>query len=747
MQLLWLICRLTAVTAIPTSLSVARIWRIPSTMNDTDSRPENDYHEDREQRICETTHCNQIAKKILESMDTSADPCTDFYQYVCGSWGTHNPIPDNELEWSEDYIVMQKTYKRIRDVLEQRDKPTDIPPVKLAREFYRSCMNEDAIEKRGIKPIQEILDATGGWPMAMPVRTWESNKVAWQKIDKHYMKILGFSSLFGIHCEVDPNNTKKYVLAIDQDTDYILASKKGKNAYANEKDMYALGLFRIAAAFAREKGYHLQKRQLISDMAKMEAFEIELFQILETNKDLSFYKDNYKRMTIEELQKWYNDSGVTASTAKMNFLDVIQHAFRLGNISANASDPIVVYNPEFLHDLAGLLGNTSRRVLVNYIQWNIVRNFLEYTTKEMRNIMFNMSFSSYNVSHHMPRWQFCVLNMEMEDAVSYMFVKKYITNDVIDKTKQMAERVQGALRRHLMQARWLSKDVKESLVKKLDDVVTQIGYPDWYNDDKAMIRRYEGLEIGSDYMTNILNCLKQDIIWSLKIFVAPVERTQWTDYPITVNAFNDREVNVILIPAAELQDPYFTPLLPDAVNYGATGFIIGHELSHSFDDDGILYDAEGYKSEWIPQEVLDEYENRTTCYINQYDDYTLDVLDENGTYIQLDGNLTKTENLADSVGIQVAFAAYQILAKEKPQTKLPGLENVTNDELFFLAFANSWCSSIRPEYETDEANIEGHSPAKYRVIGPLSNMVEFSQTFKCPENSSMNPQDKCTLWN
>ncbi|XP_076628977.1 neprilysin isoform X2 [Colletes latitarsis] len=680
-------------------------------------------------------------------MDTSADPCTDFYQYVCGSWGTHNPIPDDSSEWSEDYIVIAKTFERIRDVLEEHDKPTDILPVKLARKFYRSCMNEDAIEKRGIKSIQEILDTTGGWPMAMPAKIWESNRISWQKIDKHYVKIFGFSSFFGIHYDVDLNNTKKYIIVIDQDIDYLLSSRKSKHANTYELDVYALGIFRIVKAFAKEKGYYLDEHQLFSDMTKMEAFENELLQILQSGKDRSSYNDNYKRMTIEELQKWYNESGVVASTAKINFLDVIQHAFRLANISVNASDPIVVYNPEFLHDLARLLGKTSRRVLVNYIQWNIVRNVLEYIIIETRNIMSNMSFPPYNVSHNVPRWRFCVFNMEMEDAVSYMFVKKYITDDVINETKQMADRIQGVLRRFLMQTRWISKAVKESLVKKLDNVLTQIGYPDWYNDDKAMIQRYEGLEIGSDYVKNIMNCLKQDIIWSLKVITSPVDRTQWIDYPITVNAFNDQSVNVILIPAAELQDPYLTPLLPDAVNYGTTGFTIGHELSHSFDNDGILYDMEGYKSEWIPQEVLDEYENRTTCYINQYNDYTLDVLDEYGKHIQLDGNLTKTENLADSVGVQVAFAAYQKLAKEKPQMKLPGLENVTNDELFFLAFANSWCSSIKPEYEADVVNVEGHSPAKYRVIGSLSNMAAFSQTFKCPQNSSMNPQDKCTLWN
>ncbi|CAL7934008.1 unnamed protein product [Xylocopa violacea] len=749
MQLPWLICQLTIVTAIPLlpSTSFARVWRIVNTPNGTEAHLEHDYHENRERKVCETPYCYEIAKKILQSRDADADPCENFYQYACGSWDKHNSIPPNEVDWSEDRIVMDKTNRRIKEILEEPDSPNDIPPVKMARRLYHSCMDVDAIEERGIKPIQEILDQTGGWPMAMPVNEWNPNKTPWQKIDGHYIRLIGNSAFYNLEYEIDLNNTRRYVLTIDQDTEYPLSSKMDLNKIFYDDDAYAVGIFRIVQKFAKEKGYTINHHQLATDIAHMVYFEIELLQIIESGKEVHTVSNNYKRMTIKQLQEWYNNSGVTSPTAKIDFLEEIQHAFKLANIDVDSSEPILVYNPGFLHKLARLLANTSRRVLVNYVQWNMVDKFLSYTTQEMRDIKFNISFSSYNMSNYTPRWQVCVLNMQMKNAISYMFVKRHMTDHVIHEATRMVKKVKEELRHRIEQAHWLPSPMKILMLQKLDTIRTQIGYPDWYKDETSVTRYYQGLRIGSDYFQNILNCAENELKKSLIEFKDVVVRDQWLDYPITVNAFYAQTVNAILIPAAELQDPYFTPLLPDAVNYGTTGFVIGHELSHSFDNEGIQFDKNGYKISWTSKHASDEFHERTMCFVDQYDNYTLDITDEDGSRYKLDGNLTEDENLADSIGVQIAYSAFKKVTKQKEQTVLPGLEHISNDELFFLSFANSWCSSTRPEYEADVINSDEHSPAKYRIIGSLSNMASFSKTFKCPQNSFMNPRRKCTLWN
>nr|XP_033333845.1 membrane metallo-endopeptidase-like 1 isoform X1 [Megalopta genalis] len=748
MRLLWLICHLTVATSFPIQLPVTKIFRIlEDTVNDTESVLDRDHHGKREHRVCETVYCNEIARKLLQSMDPTVDPCEDFHEYSCGSWHKHNPIPDNEVEWSEDQVIMAKTYKRIKDVLEEPDKSTDIPPVKMARKLYRSCMNVDAIERRGIKPIQDILDSTGGWPMAMPLKAWNSHKFPWQRVDRNHMVLIGNSAFYNIEYEVDQEDTKRYVLTIDQDTEYPLSSKKDVVKVFNDNDTYALGIYRIIQIFARDKGYHVHQNQIINDVAEMVSFEIDLLNIIETDKESHAAEDDYKRMTIDELQKWYNSSGVKSPTARINFLEEMQYVFKWANISITADEPIVAYNPVFLHKLARLLGNTSQRVLVNYVQWNMVNKFLSYTTQEMRSIAFNMSYSSYNISNYMPRWEVCIINMQMQNAVSYLFVKKYITNSVIDKLKEMVLRIREELGDRIMRARWLSESVKNSLHRKLYSVVTQIGYPEWYKDDQAVIEFYEGLKISTDYFQNLLNCAAHELIRGLKEFRGIVVRTEWMDYPITVNAFYTQTLNAIIIPAAEVQEPYFTPLLPDAINYAATGFVIGHELSHSFDNEGIKFDVDGYKSGWISQDVMDEYEERATCFVNQFSNYTLNVTDEEGNYLQLDGELTENENLADSVGAHVAYSAYKRLAEHKSEMKLPGLEHLTDDQLFFLEFANAWCHYVRPEYEADIVNSDEHSPPRYRIIGSLSNMAAFSEAFQCKRNSPMNPRHKCNLWN
>ncbi|KAF3425022.1 LOW QUALITY PROTEIN: hypothetical protein E2986_10237 [Frieseomelitta varia] len=714
--------------------SFLRVWRIVNMMNDTDA----DHHENREYRVCESAYCYEIAKKIQQNRDTTADPCENFYQYACGSWSRQNPIPDNEVEWSEDQIKKRTDESKARDsralefllfkeLLEEHDSPTDIPPVKMARKFYRSCMDVDAIERRGVKPIQEILDRTGGWPMAMPLDEWDPDGTPWQKIDKEYVTLIGNSAFYNIEYEIDLNDTKRYVLTvsykynclswkdlyllffllflhsklyrflcktlnIDQETEYPLSNKRDLNKIFYEDDEYESGIFRIVQAFAREKGYTLNRRQLATDIAKMVYFEIELLRIIETGKEIHTISNNYKRMTVRELQKYYNNSGIASSTAKIDFLEVIQHAFNLANVRINSSEPVVVYNPEFLHKLARLLASTSRRVLVNYVQWNMVDKFLPYTTQKMRDIKFNISFSSYNVSNYTPRWKVCVLNLRMKNAIAYMFVKKYISDHVIHEATRMVKKIKDELKIRIGQAHWLSNSMRVKLMQKLDNLETQIGYPDWYRDNEAVNRYYDGLQIGSNYFQNVLNTEENELIKSLQEFREVVVRDQWLDFPTTVNAFYAQTVNAILIPAAELQDPYFSSHLPDAINYGTTGFVIGHELSHGFDNEGIQFDKEGYKIPWT-SEYASQYEERSMCFVDQYANYTLDITNEDGDHVK------------------------------------------------------SWCSSTRPEYEADMVNSDEHSPAKYRIIGSLSNLAAFSKTFKCPRNSSMNRRHKCTLWN
>ncbi|XP_024224399.1 membrane metallo-endopeptidase-like 1 [Bombus impatiens] len=728
MQLLWLICHLAVVTAIPLlpSSSFIRTRRTANTMNDTKADPD----ESQKPQICETAHCHEIAKRIQQNIDTTVNPCENFYQYACGSWGKNNPVPEGRDTWSDNNIVFDKSKKRIKELLEEHISSTDIPPVRMVKEFYRSCMNVDEIEKRGFEPIQGILNRTGGWPMAMPINEWD--EMPWQKIDKEYISSMECEAFYSVGYDIDPNNRKRYILMIDPVINDLPSKKR------DPIEAYMADITYIANTSARQSGYTLDENQLTSDVTEMVHFELLLTEI--TVKQLnSEYFNNNKRMTIEELQKYYNNFNITASSTKIDFLEIIQHICNEANIHVNSSEPILVYNPKFLHQLATLLGNTSQRTIVNYVQWNMVKKFMLYTTQEMRNIRLA---KSDNFTDTTPRWKTCVNDLEMKTAISYMFVKRYMPDNVIHEVTKVVKNMKEELRNHLEQTHWLPSSIKLDMLQKTNNYGIEIGYPEWYKNDDAVTRYYDGLSIGSDYFQNILNVLKKKS-QKLGILREVVKKSHWVDYPTSYNAYYNPETNTIILLATQMQDPYFAPHLPDAVNYGR-GFVFGHELGHSFDRTGIEFNKDGKKIPWKSHNASKEYDKRAKCFVDQYSNYILHISNDTKEDIKLNGTNTNNEDIADSIGVRIAYSAYKKVEKEKIQSKLPGFENISNDKLFFLSLANYWCSTTKSGYD-EYIEFDKHSPAKYRVVGALSNMAAFSEVFNCPQNSSMNRQHKCNL--
>ncbi|XP_043579568.1 membrane metallo-endopeptidase-like 1 [Bombus pyrosoma] len=734
MQLLWLICHLAVVTAIPLfpSSSFIRTRRTTNTMTGTKADLDHNNHESQKPQICETAHCHQIAKRIQQNIDTTVNPCENFYQYACGSWGKNNLIPEGRNAWSENHIVLEKTKKRIKELLEEDISSTDIPPVRMVKEFYRSCMDVDAIEKRGFEPIQEILNRTGGWPMAMPVSEWD--EIPWQKIDKEYISSIECKAFYFFDYEFDPNNKKRYILTIGQIIDDPPSKKR------DPIEAYMADIKYIANTSARQNGYTLDENQLTSDVEDMVRFELLFTRITVKHIDDEYFK-NYKSMTIEELQNYYNNLNVTAPTAKIDFLEILQHMLNEANIHVNSSEPILVYNSKYLDQLATLLGNTSQRTLVNYVQWNMVRKFMLYTTQEMRNIKFA---TSANFTDTTPRWKTCLDDLEMKTAISYIFVKRYMPDYVIHEVMKMTKNIKGELRNHLERTHWLPSSIKLNMLQKIDDCGIEIGYPEWYKNDDAVTRYYDGLSIGSDYFQNILNALKKKS-QKLGILRQVVKKNYWFDYPTTYNAYYVPQTNTIFLLATQLQDPYFSPHLPDAVNYGRA-FTFGHELGHGSDREGIEFDKDGKKIPWESHNTSKEYDKRAKCFVDQYSNYILHISNDTKEDIKLNGTYTINDDIADSVGARITYLAYKKVEKEKIQSKLPGFENISNDKLFFLSLANYFCSATKSGYD-ENIEFDDHSPSEYRIIGALSNMAEFSEAFNCPRNSSMNRQNKCNLWN
>ncbi|XP_019695800.2 neprilysin-4 isoform X2 [Harpegnathos saltator] len=631
--------------------------------------------------VCETDACRTVGQMIQRGIDYSSDPCDNFYNYGCGSWAANNPMPPSALTWDTDELYVMKIDRRLKEILEERSKYDELPPVQKLKQYYRSCMDEDAIEKEGLAPVMTMLDATGGWPIIMEKADTNMENFTWQDIDNAYIQLFTLSSFFEINYEPDDEDSNRNILTIIR------------------------------------KSYE------------------DVFKGLETN---------HTKMTISELQEYYDLAETENTTSKINWLQTVQSIYNNVNVSINASEPMIVYNKELLYELAYLLDETSPRILVNFIQWNIVRQLVPFLTKDIRDIDFKSTHEDYNVTEQEPRWKRCIEEIPLQDALSYLYIKKYNTTHNIKAATEMVEEMKTELKKHTLHSKWMDNNTKEFIISKIDNLIQLIGYPEWYNNQTALIKRYEGLQIGQNYFKNILTVVIYEIRRFLKEFREPVDKYEWLSSPLVKNSFYDTSINAINIPLSEIQDPYFTPGMPLAFDYGSVGMIIGHELTHSFDNTGIQRDKFGNKYSQHSKKMNEAYEEKLECFVDQYNNFTMITTDG---HEQINGLLTRNENVADNIGLEIAFTTFKkLLLTAGPQPKLPGLMNVTDEQLFFLSYVNAWCETSRDFYEGDHINNDVHASSRFRTVGSAANMVSFSKAFNCSVNSPMNRKSKCNLW-
>ncbi|XP_032676208.1 membrane metallo-endopeptidase-like 1 isoform X2 [Odontomachus brunneus] len=701
--------------------------------------------------VCESDACREIGKAIQRGINNSLDPCANFYDYGCGSWPTNNPIPPSELQWDMDDLYILKINRRVKALLEEESEYDELPPIKMLKQYYRSCMDEDAIERQGLAPIMALLESNGGWPVLMK-REGTNLNFTWQKIDNVYNWLFGGSSFFKISHEADEVDSTRNILTVSIDDDTSFTEDELDEEDNVSLDTSLIKMRKTIKAFATYKRIKRNKKNRNKEITRLREFQERFEDITECSNEetLQGMEINQTKMTISELQKYYDSAETQHASAKINWLETIQFIYQNVNVSIDASEPVLVYNKELLHELAYLLDDTSPRVLVNFIQWNIVNKFMPYLNKELRDINFESNYQQYNVTEQKPRWETCVKDIPLIDALSYLYTRKYNLTNNIKAVIEMIEEIRTEMKVRILHSKWINNSTKEFMIAKMDNLILQIGYPKWYNNQTALIEHYEELSVQNDYFENYLS----NLIYKKKKlrmrFREPIDKYEWAESPLIKNSFYDPSTNGIIIPIAEIQDPFFTPGMPLAVNYGGIGMIVGHELAHSFDSIGMLYDEFGNKFSWHTKETNKAYEEKVKCFVDQYDNFTFDTTndeDEDEEPIQINGLLTKNENIADNVGLEVAFAAFQKrLLTERPQPRLPGLTNITDEQLFFLSYANAWCTTSRESYEKNNANIDIHTPPRFRIIGSTANMASFSSAFNCAVDSPMNRESKCSLW-
>lgn len=685
---------------------------------------------------CLTPVCVQASANMLRAMDEKTDPCEDFYTYACGGWVAANPIPDGKSMWGTFTKLEQQNQQILKTALEKPYRELKSESEAKAKRYYMSCIDlNETMEALGGKPMLDLLDKIGGWNVTTP--KWSTNQAANWSLQTTLHKLhngLNMGGLFSWSIGEDDRNSSRNVIQIDQGGLTLPTRDNYLNKTENEKVLHAYleYMTKIGTLLGGEEAGTREQMQAVVD------FETRLANITEPPE---FRRDE---------EKLYNLMSLTELNEQAPFIDWVAYfsdAMRLVNRKVTPKTPVVVYAPQYLKNLTDLLNehtNTTegRTVLNNYLVWQTVRSLTVALSKAFRDAYRGLRKALIGSEGGEEPWRFCVTdtNNVVGFATGAMFVREVYKSDIRPGAEEMVDMVRNAFKRNLKRLDWMDEETRVAAMQKADAITKMIGYPDYILVATELDKKYEDLKFKEDeYFNNNVELSRFNLRANLKKLDEPVNKTRWSMTPPTVNAFYTPTKNQIAIPYGILQPPFYDTRTQNALNYGAMGVIMGHELTHAFDDQGREYDATGNLHNWWNNQTIDRFKNRTTCLVNQYSAFNVNKKAVNG-------NLTLGENIADNGGLKAAFHAYETWAVQNPgEQSLPGL-NLSQKQLFFVAFAQVWCSASTQEAAKLQLEKDPHAPSKHRVLGPLSNMDEFSKVWQCKPGSAMNPVNKCEVW-
>ena len=641
-------------------------------------------------------------------MDTSAKACVDFFHYADGGWIKAHPIPPEYPRWGTFNVLAEENRDKLHGILEALAARKDLVPGsddrKLA-DFWGACMDEKAIEAAGAKPVEPEL-----------ARIAAIKTPAELQAEVARLQSGGVRVLFGFGSEQDRKNSDEVIASLRQgglglpDRDYYLnedaRSKQIREKYA-EHVAKMLELLGDGAAQAQ------------AEAATVLALETDLAKISMTRVEQRNPDNTYHRLATAELAKLAPDFDWPAY-------------FRAQETPAIAS--LNVAQPEFVRGVGALLAKVPLEQWKTYLRWHLV----SWAAPQLSSPFVNEEFAFrgkvlQGTEKIEERWKRCVgaTDRQLGFALGRLYVEKYFPPEAKKQADELVHNLIAALRADIATLDWMSAATKKAAIAKLDAFTPKIGYPDKWRD-------YSKYQVAADsYLANVQRGDQYEFHRTIDKIGQPVDRTEWGMTPPTVNAYYSPSRNEIVFPAGILQPPFFDPKADPAVNYGAIGAVIGHEMTHGFDDQGRKFDAHGNLKEWWTPQDAKNYEARAACVEKQFDAYEVQPgLHENG-------KLVLGESIADLGGLTIAHMAYETsLGGAKP----PVIGGLTADQRFFLAFARVWSGAARPQYEQMQVRVDPHPAAQFRAIGAPSNMPAFAAAFGCKPGDPMVRAEQCRIW-
>lgn len=686
------------------------------------------------QDVCLTEGCVLASARVSTAMDKSVNPCDDFYHFACGNWIKTHVIPEDKGAFGTFTKLRDDVYVIVKALLES-ESDKDIDAVKKAKDYYQACVNETRIEEIGMMEIFNYLEKNfGGWPVLglSPGGNW--NQIAY-RLEDLLIKVrrgTNYPPLIDHSVGMDDKHPTNHIYYIDQpelgmpSRDYYLKGRDDPTLVA-----YQTMIEDMMVAFGAD-------RQVArSDAKDMVDLEVDLANISVPREERRDPEKLYNKMTIADLSQ--NFTGV-------DWEYLIKGVFNITGEPITDSEPLIVVSPPFFNKLGGVLARYSDRIITNYVVGQRVLFKSSFLPKKIQNIYLVFKEALYGTATESPRWQMCARTVtdSMPEVVGRLFVmetfKKEAKADVLDLISKLKLAFSGMIDN----LSWMEDTTKTFAKEKLRDVEPRIGYPEVVYNDSALNDKFKDVPIFRDNpLKSLISLGDGAVVRRLNKLREKYDKSEWDMSAATVNAYYMPETNQITFPAAILQPPFYTKDQPAYLNYGGIGYVIGHELTHGFDDQGRLYDAQGNLHSWWSDADATRFKDKAQCIIDQYNNFTVP-----GTGgMTLNGINTQGENIADNGGIKESFMAYRqfVAARGEEEPKLPGLDYTPN-QLYFLNAAQVWCENMRDKAKVERILTDPHSIDMFRVYGPMQNFDEFTKAWHCPVGSFMNPKNKCSVW-
>jgi putative endopeptidase len=643
----------------------------------------------------------------LGAIDRKTNPCDDFYQFACGTWLKNNPIPSDQASWGRFSELDERNRTVLKQILETAAaaKSADANTKKLG-DYYASCMDVKTINEKGLTPLKAELDRINGMQNTQDLAT----------VVGHLHRI-GLNVLFNLSSGQDFKDSTAVIGQADQgglglpEKDYYF--RDDAKAVETRKEFVAhmarvLVLMGASAADAQARADAVM--QLETALAK-------------ASMDVTSRRDPekvYHKMKLSEFQALSDSFSWTRYFAVMK------------------TPPMAMLNvatPDFFKGQEALLKGTPIEVWKTYLTIHLISSHAMLLPEKFDQENFNF-FRKYltGAKEQRPRWKRCVAatDGDLGEAMGKAYVDKTFGSDGKQRTLDMVKKLEAAVGQDIQQLSWMTPQTKQKAMEKLHAITNKIGYPDKWRDYSAL-RIVRGDAVGNGLRANEFEVNRQ-----LQKIGKPVNRLEWQMTPPTVNAYYDPQMNNINFPAGILQPPFFDKQADDATNYGAIGAVIGHELTHGFDDEGRQFDAKGNLTDWWTPEDAKAFRDRADCLVKEYSAFEL------AGGVHMKGELTLGENTADNGGLRVAWMA---LLNSMSARALPEKDGFSAQQRFFIGWGQVWCDNATEEIERMQAQTDPHSISRFRVNGAVSNMPEFQTAFGCKAGQPMvRGANSCRVW-